>query len=41
VGVAVGVGVTVFVGVFVGKAVGGIPVTLKKLETFQVKPVKI
>jgi hypothetical protein len=38
VGVAVGVGVAVFVGVFVGKAVGGIPVTSKKPETFQFKP---
>lgn len=39
--VAVGVVVSVFVGVFVGNGVGGMPVTSKKPETFQVKPVKI
>lgn len=39
--VAVGVKVSVFVGVLVGKEVGGIPVTSKKPETFQVNPVKI
>lgn len=39
--VEVGVKVSVFVGVLVGKEVGGIPVTSKKPETFQVNPVKI